>query len=102
MLMPYFVYILYSSGYDRYYIGHTNNILRRVEEHNTNSRMTYTHKYKPWELSTYYELESRNDAMKIEKYIKRMKSRKVLERLIQDSEYFKEIAQLVRVPKSRD
>ncbi len=100
--MAYYVYILYSLSYDRYYIGHTNDIFRRVEEHNTNSRMTYTHKYRPWKLKTHYEFGSRSNAMKIEKYIKRMKSRKVIERLIQDSEYFNEIAQLVGVPTCRD
>ena len=100
--MPYYVYILHSEGSDRYYIGHTNDVLRRVEEHNTNPRMTYTHKYRPWQLKTYCEFESRGDSMKIEKYIKRMKSRKVIERLISDKEYFNEIAQLVGVPTCRD
>ena len=30
----YIVYILYSSRLDKYYIGRTNDIVRRLSEHN--------------------------------------------------------------------
>jgi len=32
--MIYYLYILYSAGYDRHYIGITDNPSRRITEHN--------------------------------------------------------------------
>ena len=99
----FYVYILFSESFDKYYVGHSNDYLRRLNEHNSNIRMTFTHKYKPWKLKAFFKVnENRGDAMKIEKYIKRQKSRKVIIRLINDPEYFNEIAQLVGVPICRD
>ena len=99
----FYIYILYSESYNKYYVGHTNDIRRRLDEHNTNPLMTYTHKFGPWVVAACYEIsKTRAVAMKVERYIKRQKSRKIIERLIQDPEYFKELAQLVRVPTCRD
>jgi len=99
----FYIYIIYSESSDKYYVGHTNNFTRRLYEHNNNPRITYTHKFGPWELKAYFPInEKRGDAVKIEKYIKRLKSRKIIERLINEHEYFNEIAQLVRVPTRRD
>ena len=98
----YHVYILYSKNFDRYYVGQTNDVTRRLIEHNENPRMTYTHKFRPWKVVAQYEVETRSYAMKFEKYIKRMKSRKVLERLVFDSKYFEELAQVVGVPIHRN
>lgn len=95
-LTMYYIYILYSETHDRYYVGYTSDVFRRLEEHNTNSRMTYTHKFGPWKLKTYFEVgENRAAAMKIEKYIKKQKSRKLIERLINEPGLFGQIAQLV-------
>ncbi len=98
----YYVYILYSKSHDRYYVGQTNDVERRLIEHNENPRMTYTHKFRPWELVRQYEVDTRSNAMKLERYIKKMKSRKIIERLIIDGMYFDEIAQLVGVPMHRN
>ncbi|MBN1924371.1 MAG: GIY-YIG nuclease family protein [Prolixibacteraceae bacterium] len=43
------VYILYSSKIDRYYVGHTNNIERRITEHNR-KKGKYTDRGIPWEI----------------------------------------------------
>ena len=88
----YYLYILYSPDYDKYYVGQTNDIERRLFEHNHNPRMTYTHKFRPWVLKCSYMIsENRGDVIRIERYIKRQKSRKILEDLIQDSNYIEEI-----------
>jgi len=92
----YHIYIIYSETHDRYYIGHTNDVIRRLQEHNTNPRMTYTHKFGSWILKASFPVNAnRGDAIKIERYIKRLKSRKVIERLISEPGYFKKMAQLV-------
>ena len=49
----YIVYILVSKQYaDRIYIGLTENIPQRVDEHNA-GKSPYTRKYGSWELGTY-------------------------------------------------
>ncbi|MEQ8362847.1 MAG: GIY-YIG nuclease family protein [Cyclobacteriaceae bacterium] len=99
----YFIYILYSSGYDKYYVGYSNDPFRRLTEHNTSTK-TFTSKYQPWELATIFacsELESK--AVKTEKFIKKQKSRKLLEKLCQaDFVPSRQLGHLVRVPHVRD
>ncbi|MBN2616571.1 MAG: GIY-YIG nuclease family protein [Bacteroidales bacterium] len=99
----FYIYILYSSSADKYYVGHSNDPIRRLEEHNNNPRNTFTKKFGPWEIKAFFKVhENRGDAMKIEKYIKKQKSRLFIERLLNEPDFFELIAQLVRVPIDRD
>ena len=99
----YYIYIIRSKKTGKLYIGHTDNVARRLWEHNNNPRMTFTHKFRPWKLLKSFPVSNnRSDAMKIEKYIKKMKSKKFVIKLIDDPDLFNEIAQRVRVPKHRD
>ncbi len=81
----FFVYILYSSTADKYYVGHTNDIQRRLGEHNDNSANSskFCSKNGPWQL-VYYEADfpTRSEAASREKQIKAWKSRKKIESLI--------------------
>ena len=106
--MAYFIYILYSpgfNGHDRYYVGHTHDLEARLEDHNAGDRpkqsRKYTFKHRPWEFRASYLVgEDRGEAVKIERYIKRQKSRKFIEQLIEADP--DEWTQLVRVPARRD
>jgi len=72
----YYLYILYSERYDRYYVGQTNDLDRRLDEHNHALKNSYTSRYRPWELMKYFEVgESLGLARKIENYVKGQKSR---------------------------
>jgi len=51
------------------YIGQTDDIERRILEHNESGR-GYTSKYRPWELIYTEKFESRKEAMGREKYLK--------------------------------
>jgi putative endonuclease len=65
----YQVYLLKSLKKDIFYIGYTNDINRRLCEHN--SGLTgYTKKYIPWILVYYESFVSLNDAKKREKSLK--------------------------------
>ena len=78
----YWVYVLYSKSGKAFYIGQTTDLEHRIWEHNTGFyRDTYTESAKDWEL--YYKIvcESRKQAIKVERHIKKMKSRKYLESL---------------------
>jgi len=46
----YFIYIIYSTTSDKYYVGYSDNPIRRLLEHNTKPYTTYTSKHKPREL----------------------------------------------------
>ncbi len=99
----FYIYILYSKAFDKYYVGYTNDLERRVVEHNSNPRMTFTHKYRPWELVSLFEVgENRGIAMKIERFIKQQKSRDFIIKLIETDNFDGLLSQLVRVPKLRD
>ena len=79
------VYILHSSTTDSYYVGHTNDVNRRLEEHND---LFANHgkccvKNGPWVLKySESDFDTRADAMKREKQIKAWKSKKMIEKLI--------------------
>jgi len=80
----FFVYILYSSKRDRYYVGFTSEIENRVARHNSGST-TSTKSGIPWVLVYSEEFDSKTDAIKREKGIKKMKSRKYIEDLVRKS-----------------
>jgi predicted GIY-YIG superfamily endonuclease len=64
------VYILTSKKYPtRYYIGLTQDLERRIKEHN-NGDSLYTKRYMPWELQIYITFKSKARAEEFEKYLK--------------------------------
>lgn len=65
----YYVYILRSKKDNSFYIGYTNNVERRLQEHNIGS-VEYTKKYKPWSLIYYEAFISLEDAKIREKSLK--------------------------------
>jgi putative endonuclease len=102
--MMYYVYILYSEDSDRYYIGHSNDPWNRLNQHLENEGKTYTGKHSNWKLKAVFAVsEKRQDALKMERFIKSQKSRKFIEKLL-DEAFIPEgkIAQLLRVPHLRD
>ncbi|MDB4286240.1 GIY-YIG nuclease family protein [bacterium] len=105
--MKYYIYILYSSVSDRYYVGQSYDVQTRLKDHNegnhSHQSTKYTFKHRPWELkASFFVSEDRGKAMKIERYIKRQKSRKFIEQLIAVHLDRDGLAQLIRVPMSRD
>ncbi|HKJ45374.1 MAG TPA: GIY-YIG nuclease family protein [Balneolales bacterium] len=76
-----FLYILYSSKRDTFYIGSTNDLQRRLNEHN-NHHTPSTRGGEPWELVYQEDFENKSDARKRERAIKAKKSRSYIEYLI--------------------
>ena len=71
-----YVYILYSISVNGYYIGITINLENRVIAHNNKKyNKSFTKKADDWELYYTINCNSLNQALKIEKHIKRMKSK---------------------------
>ncbi|MBS1514686.1 MAG: GIY-YIG nuclease family protein [Bacteroidetes bacterium] len=61
------------------YIGHTENLDRRLEEHNSlNRKSSYTNKRGPWKLIFKKEFETKSEASKFEAYLKSLKNKKYI------------------------
>jgi len=82
--MAYSVYIIYSAKLDRYYIGYSEDIVTRLDEHNSGIS-TYTSKANDWVIKYSEPFNSREEAMNRETAIKKKKSRKYIEWLISSS-----------------
>ena len=66
----YFVYVLQSLRYpDRYYVGLTNDMAKRLETHNAGAS-NYTAKDRPWKLIVSVSFEKLYKADAFEKYLK--------------------------------
>jgi putative endonuclease len=88
----YFIYIIYSKKLDRYYVGTTDDVEKRLVEHNSGFYSeAFTVKGTPWELSLSFECESSEKAYGLEKFLKRMKSRVFLEKVIVSPDILLEI-----------
>ena len=79
--MIFHVYILYSALPDQYYIGHTGNLEDRLYRHN-NSGSKSTKKANDWELVYKQQYDTKASASQRELEIKKKKSRKYIEWLI--------------------
>ena len=77
----YCTYALYSYDSSRLYIGQTNNLIRRLREHNK-GKVESTKLYRPYKLIYVEEHLTRENAVKREKELKTTKGRKFLKQLI--------------------
>ena len=71
--MPAWVYILQSATTGRYYCGQTDALEKRIQQHN-DPQNTFTKTTKrftgPWKLIWSKDLETRTEALRLEKRIK--------------------------------
>ena len=82
-LAMHFIYILYSREIDRYYIGETADLARRLMQHNDGYfEGAYTSRTSDWEIVLTIKFRDQNHALYIEKAIKKRKSRPYMENLI--------------------
>ena len=98
----FYVYILYCENSDLFYVGSTNDFERRLAEHNNHEKNKFTSRHDLWELKLVLAFTSRTEAMQMEKFIKKQKSRSFIEKLIIGENLTGKLAQLVRVPHVRD
>ncbi len=82
--MAFHVYVLRSQSTGRFYVGHTENLTRRISEHNNNRTPSLKNRG-PWELFHSEEYSTRSEASRRERQIKQMKSRAYIEALARAS-----------------
>ncbi|WP_427875403.1 GIY-YIG nuclease family protein [Flavobacterium sp. MMS24-S5] len=78
----FYIYIIYSKTLDKYYVGSCQNIEQRLKDH-LNSRSKFTKIVKDWVLKYSETFATRSEAYQRELQIKKMKSRKYIETLIE-------------------
>lgn len=76
------VYILLCSN-SRFYIGSTNNLERRIQEHNSGKTIS-TRYILPVKVVFRQEFESLTKARRIERKLKDLKNIKILKKIIND------------------
>ena len=90
----FYVYVIYSLKSNTYYIGTTDDVARRLEEHNSKFySKAFTSKGIPWELKLSYLCQNSNQAYKLEIFLKRMKFRKFIEKIIDNQNILNDICQ---------
>ncbi len=67
--MKIYVYILYSRSLDKYYAGSSEDVSKRLLQHNS-GKGNFTSKGIPWKLVTFFICNSRSEAIQLEKKIK--------------------------------
>ena len=76
-----YLYIIKSINKDFKQIGSTNDIKRRILEHNEGLNQSTKH-YKPFELEAYIAVRSENQARYLEKYFKTGSGKAILNKRI--------------------
>lgn len=65
-----FVYSIQSEkDPNRFYIGITDDVERRLNEHNS-GKSIHTNKFRPWRLESYHAFACHEKAKKFESYLK--------------------------------
>jgi len=77
----YYLYILQSQNDGRFYVGVSNNVERRLSEHNSGLAKS-TAPYKPWRLRHVEEFQDIKSAYQRERFIKKKHSRRIIKKII--------------------
>jgi putative endonuclease len=78
-----FVYILRSLRNNRFYIGSTNNVNKRLVKHNQRL-VRSTRNFRPYKIELSQEYDTLTQAKQIEYKIKRLKRKDYISKMIKD------------------
>jgi putative endonuclease len=76
-----FIYILQSLIAKKSYIGYTDNIIKRLSEHN-DGKGIFTKRYKPWKIIHLERFKTKKEAIKKEKYFKSAAGRRWMRKFL--------------------
>ncbi len=82
MMAYFYCYILYSKTLDKYYVGYSADIVGRLKKHNKNHK-GFTGAAHDWEIVYHEKFETKQAALIRESQIKKWKSRRKIEYLIE-------------------
>ena len=91
-----YVYILYSEDFDKFYIGESENVAVRLEQHQkrffSGASTAYTD---DWQVVKQISVANRTEARTIERYIKSMKSKIFVRKLIDDELFYQQFCSTI-------
>ena len=73
----YYVYVIQSQKDNKFYTGYTNNLRRRIKEHNSKTELS-TNCRRPFRLVYYEGCVAKEDAIAREKYLKSGRGKKYI------------------------
>ena len=68
--MEYVVYVLWSSKFQRRYVGMTSSLISRFKSHNELGTKGWTIKFRPWKVVHVEFYETKKEALIREKHLK--------------------------------
>ncbi len=75
----YHIYAIYNKNVDKFYIGQTEDLERRLQEHNLKAFRGYTSRFDGmWSVIYSEEVKTRSSALKREKQLKSYQGRKFI------------------------
>ena len=80
----FYVYVLLSQKDEKFYIGFTGDLQRRLKEHNSGKNIS-TKSRLPLKLIYYESHLSKTDTERREKYFKTIKSKSTLRQMLRES-----------------
>jgi putative endonuclease len=80
-----YAYILKSDRDGRFYIGQTNNLEERLRRHN-NGQVKSTKNRRPLRIIYFESYKTKNEALKRESYLKRLKGGNEFKKIINNKE----------------
>ncbi len=78
-----YVYVLHSAASGSFYVGITQDLRKRVAEHNKGLNFS-TKAYKPWTLIYYEAHTNQADARRREKYLKTTAGDRALRKMLRE------------------
>lgn len=73
--MGFTTYILINEARNKTYVGHTNDLERRLRDHNT-GKTVFSKRYAPWSIIYQEQFEALTDSLNREKYLKSVSGRR--------------------------
>ncbi len=89
--MDFLVYIIYSKSIDRFYIGYTSDFENRINFHNNLLNKIWTKRGQPWSKYLIINQLNKTQALRIERHLKKMKTRNYLIQLNENPEMIVEL-----------
>ncbi|MFO8147399.1 MAG: GIY-YIG nuclease family protein [Bacteroidota bacterium] len=87
-----YLYIIFSETMKKFYIGETSDVENRLIQHNTHYFKTnFTKGAEDWIIKLKFPTKSKDEAVLLERFIKKMKSRKFIEKIISKPSILTEI-----------
>ncbi|WP_394907444.1 GIY-YIG nuclease family protein [uncultured Mesonia sp.] len=90
--VKHFLYIIHSATLNKFYVGETLDVQNRLKMYNENSfNKSFTKAADDWKLALAFKCRNKNHALYLENFIKRMKSKKFILKIIDQPDILNDI-----------